>query len=441
MALSSEHRDALPDGDFAVPSKRKLPMPDERHVRLAWSQLARTGGLSSAERLDARARIMARAETLGMDTSDFDTVKAMRFEVDSLDAMAIDIPHVDDHPNRMPFSGIMTRIDRPSDAAPHGANGKRVTITRAAAEKALSSILGMAVDFTPSFDGHDRKQKIGLITAATIQDDPLDGDFIRIEGFLYAADFPQEAAQIQTDKDLLGFSWEIAQVHVESLDTNPLAITDCVFTGAAILLKDKAAYTSTSLAAAADKDIEMTPEELKEILAAALKPVTDELAEVKASQAKIDAERAESAAVVAKVEPHAKALEAAAVAMEADGVGDASLLRRQAAAMRAEAAQGRLPTGFSGTVQASAAPAADTAAIDAATKPLTDQIAALGTQIADLKAASAQTATPPVRKTLEPAITSLLAKAGVTAPEGDAKITTALLDKALAASGLDVRRA
>ena len=68
----------------------------------------------------------------------------------------------------MPFSGVLTKLDEPSDYAPGGAAGKRIIVTADAAQKALESLLGMAVDFTPSFDGHDAKSKIGIITSADI---------------------------------------------------------------------------------------------------------------------------------------------------------------------------------------------------------------------------------------------------------------------------------
>jgi hypothetical protein len=50
----------------------------------------------------------------------------------------------------------------------------------------------MAVDYKPALDGHDPKAKIGVITAATIE-----GNAILIEGFIYAADFPEVAAEIE----------------------------------------------------------------------------------------------------------------------------------------------------------------------------------------------------------------------------------------------------
>ncbi|MBM7045433.1 DUF6582 domain-containing protein [Rhizobium lusitanum] len=445
MTLTKEARDELPESDFAVPSKRALPIQDAVHVRMAWRVLDRTQGLSDAERKTARERILKKAKALGIDTSDWQSVSAMAFE-----AMAIVMPVVEDHPNRMPFSGVLTRIDEPSDNPPHGSNGKLVMLPRAVAEQALPSLLGMAVDFEPGFKGHDPQAKIGVITAATIE-----GTAIHIEGFIYASDFPEEAAAIQIDKDKLGFSFEAKRILVETMDADPLVITECVFTGAAILLKDRAAYTTTSLAASADlsdEDILMS-DELKKLLesfdalSTKLDSVSASVEEMKKTPAKIDASTEHTRSMV---EPHATALESCAASMEASGIGShspaghAAVLRRMAGSMRAEAAIGKVPAIYHDRDSGYYASAEDTtkataAAVEAATKPLKDELAAMDTKLADLKAAGFKAAEVPERKTLSPAIAALLAKSGLGAPEGDDKLDPHKVSKALADGGMDRR--
>ncbi len=54
-----------------------------------------------------------------------------------LEAMAVTIPHVDGHPNRVPFEGVLTMVNTASDKAPAGARGHRGRLTREAAENAL----------------------------------------------------------------------------------------------------------------------------------------------------------------------------------------------------------------------------------------------------------------------------------------------------------------
>ena len=76
-----------------------------------------------------------------------------------LEAMAMTLPEVAGHPNRAPFRGVLTLVDEPSTKAPSGARGHRVMLTRAAALAALPSLLGMAVDYAPSWDGHDVRRR------------------------------------------------------------------------------------------------------------------------------------------------------------------------------------------------------------------------------------------------------------------------------------------
>lgn len=433
--LTKETRDALPDSDFAVPRKRALPIHDADHTRMAWNEVGKAKDLSAVERKEARGRIMARAETLGVNTAKWGRLNAPV----TLSAMALNISN-DGHPNKMPFSGILTRIDQPSDAPPGGSGGKLITISAEAAEKGLSSLLGMAVNFTADFDGHDPKAKVGVITAATIEDDA-----ILIEGFIYAADFPEVAAEIKASKEFLGLSFEARNLYTNDPDANPVVIIECVFTGAAILRKDKAAYRTTALAANADKGIlDMDAEELKKLMGDIIKPVTDQLATVSASVTKLEADRVKGAELTAKVEPLALALEASATTLEASGV-NAAHLREQAAHMRQEAAAGRMPTAIAAAA-AKPAKTEDTgnadsikAAVEAATKPLLDSVAAMGTQIKDLQAKGVSGGTPPERKTLSPTVTALLAKAGLTPPTGDGeKIAISKIDDAL--KGLSVEQ-
>ena len=90
-------------------------------------------------------------------------------------AMAVEFPEVHGHPNRLPFEGCLTLVDVASDKAPSGAKGHRVVLSRAAAEAALPSLLGMAVDYKAGWDGHDARQKCGIITGAELGPDG-DGD-------------------------------------------------------------------------------------------------------------------------------------------------------------------------------------------------------------------------------------------------------------------------
>jgi hypothetical protein len=109
----------------------------------------------------------------------------------ALESMAVMMPEVEGHPNRAGFRGVLTVVDVPSQRAPAGSKGRRVLLTRGAAEAALASLLGMAVDYAPSFDRHDVRRKVGVITSAEVV-----GRNLEVGGYLYAKDFPDIVEEI-----------------------------------------------------------------------------------------------------------------------------------------------------------------------------------------------------------------------------------------------------
>jgi hypothetical protein len=447
MPLSKEERDALPAEHFAVPGKRKLPINDETHTRLAFDMVDRTQGLSDAERKEARTRILRRAKELGIDTSDWD--KSVRAAALTLWGMSLNVPHVANHPNRMPFSGVLTFVNQPSDLPPGGSGGKRTYLPKDVAEKALESLLGMAVDFSDDLSAHNVTQKIGVITGAEIV-----GEEVRIEGFFYAADFPQVCTKIQDEKEDLGFSYEVRA------QTRPmgdlLQIVSCVFTGAAVLYKDKAAYQSTSLAAQAEQGIDMDPKELQEMLANALKPLAAQIEnvtkDVTAMKAAGETALHANKEVRDRVAPHATALRNCAAAMEASGMGldsargHVKVLHHMAASMEADAAMGKVPHIFRdhdwgfGAAAVDLKPVhADAPALTAdnpVIKGITDTLAALGTQMTDLKASAFKAAEAPQRRTVPSEILTLLAKGGIKVEDTKEGLTEGQIDTMLEAAGV-----
>jgi hypothetical protein len=159
--------------------------------------------------------------------------------------MAVEFPEVAGHPNRLPFEGCLTLVDVPSDKAPSGARGHRVVLTKEAAETALPSLLGMAVDYKAGWDGHDARQKCGIITSAH-----LEGRKLMVAGFLFARDFPELEAKMggvaAGAECVMGMSYELADAHVADMRDAVWRLTRATFMGAAILLRDKAAYRGTS---------------------------------------------------------------------------------------------------------------------------------------------------------------------------------------------------
>ncbi len=159
-----------------------------------------------------------------------------------LEAMAIGMPEVMGHPNRIAFEGVLTTVDEASTRPPSGARGHRVVLTSRAAREALPSLLGMAVGFTPAYDGHDVRRKCGLITDADVI-----GQELRVAGYLYGRDFPEVVRQVEgSAPGSMGMSYELADAQVEDMLADVWTVTRAVFTGAAVLLRSKAAYGGTS---------------------------------------------------------------------------------------------------------------------------------------------------------------------------------------------------
>lgn len=158
------------------------------------------------------------------------------------DAITLSVQFPEDaqvHPNRLPFEGVLTLVDLASDKAPSGARGHKVILTHAAAEVALPGLLGMALDFRDGLDGHDARQKCGVITWAKLGRRKLS-----VGGFVYGRDYPEmKTAKFEGD---LGMSYELADAHVSDMRASIWTITRATFTGAAVLKRDQAAYRNTS---------------------------------------------------------------------------------------------------------------------------------------------------------------------------------------------------
>jgi hypothetical protein len=158
-----------------------------------------------------------------------------------------DVKANDKHINKLPFKGVLLRVNEPSDKPPHGSQGHRILVRQDILDKRLSGLIGMAVNYDPSdMDEHQTSHKVGVITKAW-----REGRDVWTEGFVWKRDFPE--AERDLKQKALGQSMELGSVWVENENAPVWDLTDFVFTGATILKKDAAAYTNTSLSASRDK--------------------------------------------------------------------------------------------------------------------------------------------------------------------------------------------
>jgi hypothetical protein len=201
------------------------------------------------------------------------------------------MPKFAKHPNRKRFIGVLTTVDTPSERAPSGARGHRVVLTREAAERALPSLIGMGLGYTPKLDGHDARRKIGVITGAEII-----GKELVIEGHLFARDFPDMMRELRAKNGVLGLSYEVSDAIVEDMQARVWKLTDVTFTGAALLLRDKAAYGRTWFRL----EDQMTAEEMKQLIATAERMAAAAEA-MQNAMARIEAQNAELAQKVERI--------------------------------------------------------------------------------------------------------------------------------------------
>lgn len=161
-----------------------------------------------------------------------------------IESMAIEMPVVAGHPNREAFRGVLTMLDVASERPPSGSRGHRVVLMRRAAEAALPSLLGMALDYSPTLDRHDVRRKVGIITRADIADRKVE-----LGGYLFAKDFPEIVREIERSgrepNPGLGMSYEVTDTRVADMRARVWTLTHVTFTGAAILRRDRAAYPET----------------------------------------------------------------------------------------------------------------------------------------------------------------------------------------------------
>lgn len=116
-ALSAAQRTDLKDSEFAVPDKRKLPINDEKHIRLAWDFLAYTKDLTDAEQKHARGAILAAAKKHDMDISKW---KWASLEDDQ--AVVVDWDQIESNPRLFPpaISSKSPPLEYPApDAVPY----------------------------------------------------------------------------------------------------------------------------------------------------------------------------------------------------------------------------------------------------------------------------------------------------------------------------------
>ena len=142
------------------------------------------------------------------------------------------------HPNKAHFLGVLARIDEASDLPPGGTRSHRVLLTRSAAAAALPTLIGMGINLGK--DKHLQQSKIGVIEHAEIR-----GNEILVDGYVFARDHAGEVQSIHACAEEWGLSYEACDAHVDDMRQSIWTISRITFTGASIVLREKAAYRRT----------------------------------------------------------------------------------------------------------------------------------------------------------------------------------------------------
>src|SRR3970282_1954632 len=134
-----------------------------------------------------------------------------------------------DHPNRLPFTGVLLYLDIPSQQAPHGSEGHRIRVSREVAERSLKTLVGMPLNYSPGdMDGHESRNAVGVITKPWIE-----GNKVMVKGYIWKKTFPE--AKDDLHGRALGMSMELADVMIEDKNDEVWNLEDFYFTGATSL--------------------------------------------------------------------------------------------------------------------------------------------------------------------------------------------------------------
>lgn len=251
----------------------------------------------------------------------------------------------DGHINKLPFIATFMQIDSPSNGTPCGADCP-IVLAMDEARKCVSTMDLMAVDCVWSdwwpedcMTGHDSRNKIGVIEKAYIE-----GNEMKMKGFIYALDFPDIAYFIKNATPALGFSMECI-ADVETKDDGYEHMTNVTFTGVAILFQNLAAFKDTYIdyiAAKRKEQEELTEQEKKELMASIKEMMETTVSEkIGALEEKLEASKTEPKADEAmeaeleKLKAEKEALEAAKKEVEKKAAAEKEELEQKIADLEA----------------------------------------------------------------------------------------------------------
>ena len=190
------------------------------------------------------------------------------------------------HSNKMKFTATVMYLDQYSDGVPDGSVWEKILLEKSECEKSLETMNLMGINCVWDewgkanwqFDGHDPRNKIGVVENTYIE-----GNELKIDGIIYKRDFSDISQFIRNTMESMGFSIEASFNDWEETEEG-LIIRDVEFTGVSMLFKNCAAYSDTYIeklsASKKDKEI-MTQEERNTFMEEVTNSVMAKINEVK----------------------------------------------------------------------------------------------------------------------------------------------------------------
>ena len=151
------------------------------------------------------------------------------------------------NPNQHPVSGVLFRIDEPSENIPSVGPGLPLYISKEIAAEAVSQVSGLPLDAHDNLSQHANEDIAGVMLSASIEDK----DFC-VRGYLWGWSKNKKIQSITSAKEKLGMSMNAAAIGHEAVvdGTKVFWIDQLILLGANILYSNCATYEKTSLLAA-----------------------------------------------------------------------------------------------------------------------------------------------------------------------------------------------
>lgn len=341
--------------------------------------------------------------------------------------------------NRVPVTGVLFRINEPSEAVPAKGPGLPLYIPAEVAASIVNSVTGLPLDAHDNLSQHAEEEITGTMLSAEVRDK----DFV-VHGVLWPASKTSKVKKIAANAEKLGMSMTAdAWGHEAEVDgTKVFWVDDLDLSGANILFSDCATYQKTRLLMAERRDptaepptaiaanattlipqeqIDMDPE-LKQQLASiqsslaavgqltqtvtshteAIAQIQQTLTPIAASVQTMDAERRaqmEAANATAQQEATQKTMQDVVAAALA-GI-NAQVQEAVAAAVKAAVNPSRQPARLTTPLLANAAQQGQAATVSSEVMAIQLELAKLDGQLSGARGLAAQTAILDQRRALE----------------------------------------